>query len=251
MLAGSWCWKNYKSFFEQKNYHCYTPTLRFHHFPFNSIPPLQLGTTSILDYVNDLEKEIQQLDSLPILIGHSMGGLIAQILGSRGLAKALVLITPASPYGILNLRLSVIKNFLSLLSQWGFWKKPFCETFSEFAYSAHLLSVEQQQNIYNRLVWESGQAAVEIGLSMFYRNSPTKVDESKVTCPVLVIGAKHDTVTPPVMVKKIAKKYHTVSTYKEFSNHGHTILAEDSLLEVTKYISNWLLNPSERSMGYM
>jgi pimeloyl-ACP methyl ester carboxylesterase len=93
------------------------------------------------------------------------------------------------------------------------------------------------------LVWESGQAATEVGLSMFYRNPPTKVDESKVTCPVLVIGAKHDTVMPPVIVKKIAKKYHAVSTYKEFSNHGHTILAEDGCLEVTKYISDWLVNP--------
>jgi pimeloyl-ACP methyl ester carboxylesterase len=41
---------------------------------------------------------------VPILMGHSMGGLLAQILGSRGLAKALVLLTPASPRGIVALK---------------------------------------------------------------------------------------------------------------------------------------------------
>ncbi len=100
--------KTVRVFFEQNNYCCYTPTLRSHHFLFNSTPPSHLGTISVLDYVNDLENKIQQLDSLPILIGHSMGRLIAQILGSRGLAKALI--TPAAPHGIMNMRLSVIKN---------------------------------------------------------------------------------------------------------------------------------------------
>jgi len=56
-------------------------------------------------------------------MGHSMGGLLAQILGSRWLAKALVLLTPASPTGIIALKLSVIRSFWSTLMRWGFLEK--------------------------------------------------------------------------------------------------------------------------------
>jgi pimeloyl-ACP methyl ester carboxylesterase len=85
--------------------------------------------------VDDLEKEISNLDSPPIVMGHSMGGLLAQILGSRGLVKALVLLAPAPPSGIMILRPSVIKTFWSAQRKWGFWKKPFRLTFNEVTYS--------------------------------------------------------------------------------------------------------------------
>lgn len=111
MWGGAWYWDNYKSFFEAKGYRCVTTTLRFHDMDPKKIPNPQLGTTSLLDYAGDLEEEIQQLGVKLIVMGHSMGGLLAQILGSRGLAKALVLLTPAAPSGIMALKPSVIKSF--------------------------------------------------------------------------------------------------------------------------------------------
>jgi len=53
-----------------------------------------------------------------------MGGFIAPILASRDLAKAALLITPASPAGIVAITWSVLKSFKEILSKWGFWKKP-------------------------------------------------------------------------------------------------------------------------------
>ena len=81
MWGNDWDWRYYKPFFESRGYRCVTPNLRYHDIDPKSDPPGQLGTTSVLDYAADLEKEIKQLDSLPILMGHSMGGLLAQILG--------------------------------------------------------------------------------------------------------------------------------------------------------------------------
>jgi pimeloyl-ACP methyl ester carboxylesterase len=89
----------------------------------------------------------------PIVLGHSMGGLLAQILASRGLAKALVLLAPASPAGIMALRLSVVKSFWSMQTKWGFWKNPMRQTFEEAAYSMlHLCPAKEQREIYDRFV---------------------------------------------------------------------------------------------------
>lgn len=92
MWCGAWYWDNYKGFFEDKGYRCVTTTLRFHDVDPGETPHPRLGATSLLDYAEDLEEEIRQLGDKPIIMGHSMGGLLTQILGGRGLAKVLVLL---------------------------------------------------------------------------------------------------------------------------------------------------------------
>jgi len=250
MSGGAWCWENYKGFFEKKGYHCVTPALRFHDVDPKAPPDPRLGTTSLLDYAQDLENEIKKLDSLPILMGHSMGGLLAQILGSRGLAKALVLLTPAAPYGIMALKPSVIRSFWSGMTTWGFWKKPARQTFEEAEYSMmHLLPVEEHRPIYDKLVHESGRAAFEIGFWLLDRRKASHVDESKVTCPVLVIAGTQDRMAPPSVVRKVARKYGNVSIYEEFPNHAHWIIGEPGWQEVAGCIADWLDKALKPSMN--
>jgi pimeloyl-ACP methyl ester carboxylesterase len=241
MWGGPWYWGNYKSLFEKEGYRCVTTTLRFHDMDPKDAPNPQLGTTSLLDYAEDLEQEIQQLGVKPIVMGHSMGGLLAQIVGSRGLAKALVLLTPASPAGIMALTPSVIKSFWSVQTKWGFWKKPMRQAFNEAVYSMlHLLPPDEQKEAYDKFVYESGRAASEIGYWLFDSRSASKVDESKVTCPVLVIAGAEDRITPASVVRQVAKKYKAVSTYKEFENHAHWVVAEPGWQEIAEYVAGWL-----------
>jgi pimeloyl-ACP methyl ester carboxylesterase len=241
MWGGGWYWENYKRFFESKGYQCIAPTLRFHDMAPEEPPNPELGTTSLLDYVGDLEKQIHQLDALPILMGHSMGGLLAQLLGSRGLARALVLLTPASPSGIIALRPSVIRSFWSGLTKWGFWRKPMRQTFNEAVYSMlQLLPMEEQKKIFGRFVYESGRAACEIGFWFLDRKGAARVDEAKVTCPVLVVAGGQDRITPASVVRKVAAKYRAVSTYKEFPNHAHWVIGEPHWQEVAEHVSDWL-----------
>ncbi len=241
MWGGAWHWENYKSILEKEGYQCVTTTLRYHDMDPKAAPDPRLGTTSILDYAEDLEKEIQQLGVKPIILGHSMGGLLAQILGSRGLAKALVLLTPASPAGILALKPSVIKSFWSMQTTWGFWRKPMRQTFNEAAYSMmHLLSPSEQKEAYAKFVYESGRAASEIGYWLFDGKKACRVDESKVTCPVLVVAGAEDRITPASVVRQVAKKYQAVSVYKEFENHAHWVLGEPGWQDVAGYVKDWL-----------
>ena len=76
MMSGGWHWDNYKNFFRERGYNCIAPTLRFHDMKPGDMPDPKLGTTSLLDYVDDIEKEIKKeikkLNHMPILIGHSM-----------------------------------------------------------------------------------------------------------------------------------------------------------------------------------
>lgn len=241
MWGGAWCWDNFKHFFEEKGYQCFTPILRHHNVDPKDIPNPSLGRTSLIDYAQDLEEYIHKLDNKPIIIGHSMGGLLAQILGSRELGKAIVLLTPASPSGINALKYSVIRSFWSILSKWGFWRNPHLIPFNAAVYSMmHLLSDSEKKVYYDRLVYESGRAAKEIGFWLFDLKGAAKVDESKVTCPVLVISGAEDRITPSSVVRKVAKKYKNVSTYEEFENHAHLVIVEPGWEDIAEFVSDWL-----------
>jgi pimeloyl-ACP methyl ester carboxylesterase len=241
MMGGGWYWENYKSYFEDKGYHCITPTLRFHDMDPKGTPDPALGTTSLLDYAGDLIGEIEKLGEKPIIMGHSMGGLLTQMVGSRVPAEALVLLTPASPAGINILKPSVIKTFFSTQLKWGFWRKPMRLTFKDATYSMlQLFTPEEQREIYNRYVYESGRAAFEMGFWFLDRKKASQVDESKITCPVLVIAGTLDRITPHSVVQKVAEKYRTVSTYKLFDNHSHWVVSEPGWEEIADYVNSWL-----------
>jgi pimeloyl-ACP methyl ester carboxylesterase len=241
MWGGPWCWENYKPYFEGLGYRCVTATLRLHNVRPTDPPDPRLGTTSLLDYAADLEQEIRQLGVKPIVMGHSMGGLLAQIVGSRVDPKALILLTPGAPAGILALTPSVLRSFLSGMSRWGFWKKPMRQTYGEAVYSMmHLMPPDEQRRTYDRFVYESGRAASENGFWLFDARRAAAVDESKVTCPVLVVAGAQDRITPASVVRQVARKYGAGSTYKEFPNHAHSVLSEPGWQEVAQCAADWL-----------
>ncbi len=241
MFGGSWYWGNFKTYFEERGYDCVVPTLRYHDVPPDSSPDPRLGTTGLLDYAADLEKEIKRLKEPPIVMGHSMGGLLSQILGSRGLAKALVLLTPAAPAGILPIRPSVMRTFMEVMIRPGFWTKPFRLSPKTVAYSiTNLKTPTEQKAIYNKLVYESGRALYQLGLWFLDSTKSSAVDREKVKCPVLVISGKDDRIVPASVVKQVAIKYGDLADYREYENHAHWLIDEQGWEDIADDIDNWL-----------
>ncbi len=243
MIHGMWGtgdqWSNYRKFFEAKGFKVLTPTLR-HHVA-GQPPDPALGITGLEDYADDLEREIMGLPDKPIIIGHSMGGLLAQKLCARGLGKAGIFLTPAAPHGIIALTPSVIKSFRRIMMTWGFWRKPTYPTFEEAWYSVYnLLPREEARAEYERLTHESGRAAFEIGFSLLDGNRASAVDAGKIDCPLLVIGASQDHITPASVVRKIAAKYKDNCDYKEFPNHAHWVLGGAGWEDVAGYCLAWM-----------
>jgi len=245
MVHGMWGtpshWDNFREFFEGRGYQCLTPTLRHHDVEHQGTPDPSLGRTSLLDYAEDLEKLIRGLQGKPVVMGFSMGGILAQILASRGLAEAVVLLSPAPPAGINALKPAIIWEFRSAILRWGFWRKPFRLPFRETS-SAMLNEVpaESRKGIYDGLVYESGRAACEIGFWFLDPKGALKVDVSKVTCPVLVISGGKDREHPISVVRKIAKRYERVATFEELPGHGHWLIGEPGWQKIAERIDEWL-----------
>ncbi len=80
MWGGPWHWENYQRFFEARGYRCVASTLPYHDMEPNAVPDPRLCTTSLLNYAVALEEQIGRLETTPIVMGHSTGGLLAQIV---------------------------------------------------------------------------------------------------------------------------------------------------------------------------
>jgi non-heme chloroperoxidase len=247
MIHGMWgsgeIWAGYKTYFDKLGYTVITPTLRWHEAKYLNAPPKELGTTSLLDYAADLEKQIGELKEKPIIIGHSMGGLLAQILASRGLAESAILLTPAPPAGVFAFRLSSTRTFLSVLSVWAFWRHPMRPTFNEAKYGIfNQLTPSQQVEEYAKYVYESGQVSFETAFSQLDSNKASAVDAKSVTCPMLIVAGAHDKIVPVSVAKQVVKKYQksTNVTFKVFKKFGHAIQQQKGWEEIPEYVHDWI-----------
>ncbi|NOZ78328.1 MAG: alpha/beta hydrolase [Acidobacteria bacterium] len=237
MFSASWVWERYVPFFEDAGWRCIAPTLRYHDIEPGSAPPGELATTSVRDYVSDLEKLIRGLDEAPVLMGHSMGGLLAQMLAARGSGRAAVLLAPAAPSGVMALSPSVIKSFRRPLTTWAFWRTSFRPDFKTAEYAfLEGFPEEERRGMWERMVYESGRAIFEIGLWPF--EHATRVDRRAVRCPVLTVAGGRDRATPAFAVRKVARRYG--AAYHELPEHHHWLLAQTGWEDVAALCADWL-----------
>ena len=94
MWGGAWIWDRYAPFLEQRGWRCLRPVLRHHDVDPAAPPDPRLGSVSLLDYAADMESSVRGLGEPPVLLGHSMGGLLAIVLAARFPVGRLCLVAP-------------------------------------------------------------------------------------------------------------------------------------------------------------
>lgn len=242
-FCGSWAFDGYRDMFAAEGVKAIAPTLRHHDLPPGVRPPRELGLTSTLDYANDIEKLVRELKAPPILIGHSMGGLVAQMVAQRVPVRALVLIAPSAPWGTLPTSPWEIMSAQGLYLAGQFWNKPLRpEAWIAESHALDLLPPAQREAVFARFVCESGLATFEIlHWGMDVRRA-TFVDARKIECPVLCVAGAYDRVNPPKTVASIARRYRERGHYFEVENASHWLIGEPGWQKTADYVRNWLSN---------
>lgn len=269
-LHGNWATRarndNYGRFFAENGFLVVAPTFRHHHLG-NHLEPTatKLGKTSTMDYTRDVEQLMWRLrrglltnectpKKPPIIIGHSMGGIVAQVIASQKDVSAVILLSSAPPAGI---NLHTDKGYkkrivrFALLIFGGKAYLPDFESLSLYVYNG--MPEEDHKKIYAKAVYESGRSSREIlagsgnNIVRFLArilSKPIVVDEKSVTCPILVIGAKNDKSSVPQVAKELYKKYSSrplVRTdLKIFENFAHWVQYEPGWEESAAYILEWV-----------
>jgi len=229
MWEGAWLWQGYLDYFSSCGYTCYALNLRGHD---GSRPAPDIGKVSIEDYIADVRTVADELNN-PVLIGHSMGGLLVQKLAELLDPPAIVAITPAAPRGIFALTTWAVFQAALRHSPEIFLSRPLMPSKAAMMrLELNRLPPDEQDRIYSLQVPESGRQTFDIAV----KGLP--VNASEVRCPVLVIGATEDQITAANMVRKIARKYQ--ADYKEYQGFAHMIILEPGWERVAEDIAIWL-----------
>jgi pimeloyl-ACP methyl ester carboxylesterase len=243
-FCGGWAFDKFRGAFEDEGYTVHTPTLRHHDCGKN--PPSVLGTTSILDYAQDLEKEIRALKAPPVIVGHSMGGLLAQILATRLAVRSLVLLAPSAPWGMLPSTMFEYASAGAMFFAGDFWSKPIHPSYDIAASNAlDLLPPAERSQVFARFVPESGLATFEIMHWALDARHATAVDAREVKCPVLCLAGSRDKVNPPATVRRIAQRYRARGVYEERDGHSHWMLGEPGWEKIAERAMEWIGEVSE------
>jgi non-heme chloroperoxidase len=237
MFAGAWQFEGFQRYFATLGYSSHAINLRGHH---GSHAVTDLGKVSVLDYVDDALPVARALGR-PIVIGHSMGGLIAQKLAEAGVISAAVLLCSAAPKGISLLTPRLVVKQLKHARELLFSRPiiPNARDINDLAFNR--IPPSDRAALFARLVPESGRAGREMSFGTI------AVDERKVRCPVLSVAAEDDCFVAPRVGRQIARKYG--GDHLQLAKHGHFITGEPGWEAVAAEIARWLEPRMETTNG--
>ncbi|GAA2883552.1 alpha/beta fold hydrolase [Streptosporangium fragile] len=185
------------------------------------------------------ESLIAGLDRRPAIIGHSFGGLLAQILAGRGLACASVAIDPAPFQGVLPLPFSSLRAAAPVLTNPANVHRAVPLTYDQFRYSfANAVTEEEAKELYETFaVPAPGAPLFQAAIANFNPWSETKVDSTAENRgPLLIISGEKDHTVPWAIAnasyKKQARNEHAVTEIVEMPGRGHSLTIDSGWREV-------------------
>jgi alpha-beta hydrolase superfamily lysophospholipase len=205
-----------------------------------------LGVTEVTDHYDAI---IRGLDRPPIVMGHSFGGAITQLLLDRGLGAAGVAIDSAPIKGVLALPASTLRTGFPALKDPRNTHRSVTLTPEEFHYAfTNTLSDEESLAVYERYaVPGPGRVLFQAAFANFNPHAATAVDfHNDDRAPLLIIAGGTDHVSPDAINRSEAKhqqKSAATTAYREFPGRSHFTLGQDGWEEVADFALSWALDP--------
>jgi len=230
----AWCWdENFLSYFCEKGYPAYALSLSNHG---KTKGKKCLNFTLISDYVKDLAETVNTFDKPPIVIGHSMGGLVVQKYLEKYSLPAAVLLASIPPQGVIRLTLKIarknFKEFLLANLTWNLYRIIGTEKLAKKWFFSPDIPDHKLSNYFNKLQSESYFAYL---LDMLF---PRIKHKKQARVPMLVLGAENDAIFAVDEIEAIAQRYN--AECKVIPGMAHDIMLESKWKEAADTIIQWL-----------
>jgi pimeloyl-ACP methyl ester carboxylesterase len=216
--------------------------------------PTPIAGLGLAEIVDHYDRIINGLERPPIVIGHSFGGLITQILLHRGLGASGVAIASAPVKGVIFLPFSTIKVVFPVLSNPLNVHRAMPLTEEQFHYAfTNTLSEQESKAVYDRYaVPGPDHVLFQAGLANFNPHAATAVDfHNDTRAALLMIAGELDHISPPAVVKanyNLYRKSNAITDYREFAGRSHYILGQDGWQEVADYSLYWAVRNARSAM---
>jgi pimeloyl-ACP methyl ester carboxylesterase len=228
LFAAGWMFERWMTYFAERGRAAYALDLRGHGA---SVAVGDRGRTTVADYVDDALRATRALGDA-IVVGNSMGGLVAQKLAEIGAAPATVLLASAPPRGIPLLSLRLVARQAKYLPALLRSREIRVGRADADAIIMNRVLPDERPGIFANFQPDSGRAAREIILGAL------AVDAQKVRCPILVFAGDDDRFIPLWVARRVAAKYGT--SLRILPGRGHLMMQEPGWREAAAEIERVL-----------
>ena len=244
-IHGMWSrpavWDKFRAHFEPLGYECHAPALPGHDVSPADPAPALLAAASLKDYVDALEEAANACAAPPVIIGHSMGGLLAQLLAARVTHKGLVLLSTAPSSSVFALAFEPLRTLWPILKQWGYWTRatslpPAAALYGIFNGVPH----DEAEAEIKALVHDSGRVLFQLSTPWFDRERGGFVDYAKLGQPALLVCGDLDRVTPLDISKATARKLGGRVSFHTMDGYGHWIIGRQGTPVLVEKIDAFL-----------
>lgn len=220
-------WKPWLSHFRAAGHECIAPSLPAHDPPDRR----RLAKLTFTDYVDAMVDALSSLETMPIIVGSSMGGLIAQHVAARTNPAGLVLVSSAAPWrggGRIGAVPWAIPYFMPVVT--GRPLRGSKRAARKLV--LHDLSDAERDHLLDIFADESGKAY----RTMIMGSAP--IAKGAVKCPVLCISAGGDRLFRPVVAERLAAFYD--AEHIVVPGAGHTLIGGGQLVPIADEILRWI-----------
>lgn len=219
--AADWVWSRVADRFEAAGFRTHTVTL--------SGP--ETDRSSFADNLQDAVDAARSIGN-PILVGHSVGGLMAMKMAETIEPPACIAITPAPPAGVLPRPSLLLVQFLIAALPSMLLGRDFFPGALLRRIDLNLLPPAEQDDVLARMRPVSASQVRRIIPALI------RVDRKRMRLPLLIVGAAKDLLTPVAQTRAIARRYG--ADYREYPNAAHYILREPAWSDMTSDLIEWI-----------
>ncbi|MEH6451093.1 MAG: alpha/beta hydrolase [Oleispira sp.] len=245
-------WQQWEVYFQTLGYKTYSPAWPLHGQSVleqnTSHPREELAELSLPEVVQYYQNFIEALEEPPILIGHSMGGLIVQQLLAKNIGAAGVAINSAPPQGVISMKLDFLKANWPHLSPFKSSSEPTQLTLEQFSFGfVNGESSDEQKTAFETYVVPESRSIGKAALS-----SDGEVDYEVARVPLLIVSGGKDNTIPASLNYSNFEEYRdspAITDYKEFPDRNHWTILQPGWESVAGYAQRWL-KANDRAIVY-
>lgn len=251
LIHGLWLtpcsWQLFRGFYEARGYRVLAPPWPRLHAQVEEArrDPSALAELGIQEIIEHYEAVVRTLPEPPILVGHSLGGLIVQVLLDRGLGTAGVSIGGTVPVGITMLPFAALRAASPVLrNPLNYWRTvmPSFELF--FHAFANSMSEAAAREVYeNHVIPGPGRPVFQTIAPRFMPGAATTVDyRNRSRAPLLIMTGSEDRWSPAALNRLNHRRYaaaNAMAEYQEFAGRSHLLILEEGWQEVAAFALSW------------
>jgi len=210
--------------------------------------PTPIEELTIEGTVDHLESVVRAVEIPPIIMGHSFGGALVQILLDRGCGSAGVAIDSAQVKGVKRVPFTQVRSIFPVLKNPANRHKAVPFTPEQFHHAfTNTLSEEESRAAYDRYhIPSPGRFTFDGALANFNPHAATEVDFKKEDrAPLLFIAGGEDNIIPTSLNWANYKHYKSgLVDFKEFDGRSHFTVGQPGWEEVADYALEWARDPA-------